>query len=121
MDPDQGQAAPPAAPPDDGRTTSLVEARAEGATVQRFWLRILAGAGAGTTFCSEAERVVVGTHASATLILEDETVSRFHCEIEVRDGRAIVRDLGSRNGTRVDGVLIESAWLHPGAKLTLGT
>ncbi len=113
---------PPADPADDGRTTSLVKNRpVDHAMVQRFWLRVLNGDKAGTTFHSEAERVVIGSGGSADLILEDETVSRFHCEIEVQGGRARVRDLGSRNGTLVDGVNVESAWLHAGAALTLGT
>ena len=51
--------------------------------------------------------------------LDDETVSRFHCEIEVRNGRALVRDLGSRNGTAIDGVSVREAWLHGGATLSL--
>ncbi len=105
----------------DARTTSAVHDRAAAhTTVQRFWLRVLGGAKAGATLHSEAERVVIGTHQSADLVLEDDTVSRFHCEIEVEGGRARIRDLGSRNGTLVDGVSVESAWLHADATLTLG-
>jgi two-component system, NtrC family, response regulator GlrR len=107
--------------PDDSRTTTAVDRPAGHASVQRFWLRVLSGAEAGATLHSEAERVVIGTHESAHLKLSDETVSRFHCEIDVEGGRARVRDLGSRNGTLLDGVSVESAWLHPNATLTIGT
>jgi transcriptional regulator with PAS, ATPase and Fis domain len=118
--PDEPVTGDPAA--DDSRTTSAVKDRpADHASVQRFWLRVLTGAQAGTTYHSEAEIVVIGTHDSADFVLEDETVSRFHCEIEVQGGRATVRDLGSRNGTLVDGVSVKEAWLHAGATLTLGT
>src|SRR5689334_7422271 len=103
---------PPANGPDDGRTTTALNERpADHTMVHRFWLRVLSGSAKGTSHTSEAERVVVGTHASANLVLEDETVSRFHCEIEVQAGRAVVRDLGSRNGTLVDGVAVKEAWL----------
>jgi transcriptional regulator with PAS, ATPase and Fis domain len=106
----------------DARTTTALRDRlSDHAIVQRFWLRVCTGPQAGVAFHSEAERVVLGTHASADLVLEDETVSRFHCEIEVHGGRALVRDLGSRNGTCVDGVSVREAWLHPGAALALGT
>src|SRR2546421_12303516 len=107
-----------AAEPDDARTTTAVDRPASHATVQRFWLRVLSGAQAGATLHSEAERVVIGTHESAHLKLSDETVSRFHCEIDVAGGRARVRDLGSRNGTLLDGISVESAWLQHNATLT---
>src|SRR6478672_11663 len=74
------------------------------ASVQRFRLVVTAGPDAGASFVSKGERCIVGTHESAEVRLRDETVSRFHCEIDPEDGRALVRDLGSRNGTRVDGV-----------------
>jgi DNA-binding NtrC family response regulator len=47
-------------------------------------------------------------------------VSRFHAEIEVTGGRAILRDLDSRNGVLVDGVPVLQAALRDGAVLTLG-
>src|SRR5262249_17020235 len=45
---------------------------------------------------------------------------RFHCEITPVDGLLMVRDLGSRNRTLVDGVPVREAYLRPGAVLTLG-
>jgi two-component system, NtrC family, response regulator GlrR len=107
---------------DEARTTTAVKDRhADHAMVQRFWLRVLTGSRAGETFHSEGEVVVIGTHDSADLVLTDETVSRFHCEIEIQGGRALLRDLESRNGTFVDGVNVKEAWLHAGATVALGT
>jgi len=71
-------------------------------------------------FVSSSDRAVVGTHESCDVRLDDRTVSRFHCEISVRDGRAWVRDLDSKNGTLVDGVSVLESFLHDGARLTLG-
>lgn len=73
-----------------------------------------------TTEVLEGTPCSVGTHAGNTLVLRDRTVSRFHCEIAVERGGATVRDLDSRNGTRVDGVRVSSAWLHPGARVHIG-
>jgi transcriptional regulator of acetoin/glycerol metabolism len=53
-------------------------------------------------------------------VLTDGTVSRFHCELTIEHGRATVRDLGSKNGTVVDGVAVLAAYLRPGATLSLG-
>jgi transcriptional regulator with PAS, ATPase and Fis domain len=71
-------------------------------------------------FASSRDRAVVGTHESADVVLADRTVSRFHCELRVIDGRAHVRDLGSRNGTLVDGVSVVEAHLAAGATLKVG-
>jgi pSer/pThr/pTyr-binding forkhead associated (FHA) protein len=48
-------------------------------------------------------RVLVGRAPSADLRLDDPQVSRLHARIEMRDDGVYVEDLGSRNGTRVDG------------------
>jgi FHA domain len=48
-------------------------------------------------------RVLVGRAPNADLRLDDPQVSRLHARIEMRDDGVYVEDLGSRNGTRVDG------------------
>jgi DNA-binding NtrC family response regulator len=90
------------------------------ALLRGFRLEIVEGPGAGHRFVSSGEQTVIGTHPSADLALEDATVSRFHCEIRVEEGRAVIRDLDSRNGTRVDGVLVWRAQLEDRAVLTVG-
>jgi transcriptional regulator with PAS, ATPase and Fis domain len=90
------------------------------AIVQRFWLSVVKGPDAGATFTSAGERAVIGTHESADMVLHDETVSRFHCEIDRSTGTAVVRDLGSRNGTVVDGVSVLAAHLRGGSTLSFG-
>lgn len=53
-------------------------------------------------------RVLVGRAPSADLRLEDPRVSRLHARIELRDDGVYVEDLGSRNGTSVDGESVVS-------------
>ena len=48
-------------------------------------------------------RVLLGRAPSADLRLDDPMVSRLHARIEMRDDGVYVEDLGSRNGTTVDG------------------
>jgi two-component system, NtrC family, response regulator GlrR len=90
------------------------------ANVRRFWLTITEGPDAGTTHASNGERVVIGTHESADLVVKDETVSRFHCEVVINADEVIVRDLGSRNGTSLEGVRIREAFVRDGAAITMG-
>ena len=51
-------------------------------------------------------RILVGRAPSADLRLSDPRVSRLHARIEVRDDGVYVEDLGSRNGTLVNGAAI---------------
>lgn len=54
------------------------------------------------------------------VVLDEDTVSRQHCEI-ARDERGyLLRDLGSTNGTLLDGAEIREAYLRPGSLITVG-
>jgi DNA-binding NtrC family response regulator len=102
--------------------TTVATPRPQVAAIQQFNLRVVTsgGADAGVVFSSSGARTVIGTDASADFVLHDPTVSRFHCEITLADGRALVRELESSNGTRVDGVSIVRAFLPINATLVLG-
>ena len=73
----------------------------------------------GRTYEGTSSRCAIGTHESNDLRLEDPRVSRFHCEIVLDGPDARVRDLGSRNGTSVDGVRVVEAFLRSGSTLKL--
>jgi two-component system response regulator GlrR len=103
-----------------GMTEALDPATADHRMVRRFTLRVVEGPDAGALCASTGDRLSIGTHPRAAFCLNDRTMSRFHCEIELQEGRALIRDLGSRNGTRVDGVLVQSAYLRRGALIALG-
>jgi transcriptional regulator with GAF, ATPase, and Fis domain len=54
------------------------------------------------------------------VVLADETVSRVHCEI-LRDAKGyLLRDLGSTNGTFLDGAEVREAYLRAGSVITVG-
>ena len=90
------------------------------ALVDRFVLRVIEGPDLGAEQPSSSARLVVGTHETAGLVLHDRTVSRFHCELAVEDGQISVRDLGSTNGTEIDGVRVTHGWARPGSVVRLG-
>ena len=68
-----------------------------------------------------AARLTIGRVAGNDLHLDDQKVSRHHAVIEVHERQAVLRDLGSRNGTYVDGVRLSGAHvLSGGERLRFG-
>lgn len=63
---------------------------------------------------------IVGRSPHVDVHLDDQWVSRVHCEIDQISGTLVVRDLESRNGTLVNGEHIQEAHLLPGDRLTVG-
>ena len=66
-------------------------------------------------------RAVLGAAQGVDLVVADPAVSRLHVELEARDDGVWVRDLGSRNGTFVEGVLVQSARVPDGGKVQVGS
>jgi len=69
----------------------------------------------------QARRWVVGSGANCDVIVDDRYVSATHCILERRvGGTLLVRDKRSRNGTLIDGNLVEVAELQVGSRLAVG-
>jgi pSer/pThr/pTyr-binding forkhead associated (FHA) protein len=64
--------------------------------------------------------VVLGRSAQAEIQLRDRWVSRLHCELDLVDGELIVRDLGAKHGTYVNGRAVAEERLHPGDEIRIG-
>src|SRR5690606_3782073 len=64
--------------------------------------------------------IVLGRDAASDIPLPVTAVSRRHAEIHFQKGAFYVRDLGSTNGTLVDGQRVEEALLEPNGELRLG-
>jgi transcriptional regulator with GAF, ATPase, and Fis domain len=80
---------------------------------------VLSGSSKGTTRPVGA-RMRIGKAPDNDLVLSDDTVSRHHCELAATGQGIHVRDLGSTNGTRIDGTRVEGAVLTPGSVLKVG-
>jgi adenylate cyclase len=63
---------------------------------------------------------VVGRANTCDLVLSHTSISRTHARFLVEDGRCLITDLGSRNGTYVNGSQIETAMVADGDRLVLG-
>ncbi len=64
--------------------------------------------------------VTLGRSQAADLRLRDGTVGRKHCRIAWADGQLVVTDIGSRNGTFVNGERVTKAVLNPGDEVRCG-
>ena len=65
------------------------------------------------------ETLLVGRRESCDIVLRFGNISTNHCELELKEGYWFVKDLGSRNGTRVNGFRVNRKRLDPQDKLTL--
>ena len=88
--------------------------------VRRFRLTVMEGPAAGLSWQSSGDSSSIGSQAGNDLHVFDPTVSRYHCEIVVEGNRAAVIDLGSKNGTVLDGVQVKHGYLRDGSLLRLG-
>ncbi|HSO38338.1 MAG TPA: sigma 54-interacting transcriptional regulator, partial [Labilithrix sp.] len=66
-------------------------------------------------------KVLLGSAPGSGIVIGDPTVSRLHAELEARHDGLWVRDLGSRNGTFVDGLQVTGARVPDRGKVRLGS
>src|SRR3954470_7746672 len=105
-------------PPDDETPLETHPLRPSGGTPVRR-LRLLDPAGRVVGDLVKA-RASLGQQLSNDVVIDDPSVSRFHCEFLLDQDAARVRDLSSRNGTWVDGTRVIESYLRDGAELRLG-
>jgi len=81
----------------------------------------LAGIGHPHTIAVTAEKpVTIGRAAESDVLIPDVTVSRLHAELTATAEGIVVRDLGSSNGTAINGARIASGTVFPGDTITFG-
>lgn len=85
-------------------------------------LEFVSGKYSGDEFALAGPRgTVAGRSSEADLVLADDTVSRRHAKFYVARGRTWVRDLGSRNGTVVNGERVDLHCLRAGDRIAIGS
>ena len=83
-------------------------------------LVVLAGPRCGETFSIDAAETTIGRDASSQLSIPDHLISRRHCAVELSADRCTLRDLGSSNGTYVNGMPVRERTLTHGDRIRAG-
>jgi pSer/pThr/pTyr-binding forkhead associated (FHA) protein len=90
--------------------------------VSAFALKFISGKYQGGEFPLKADRqVVIGRSSELDMVLVEDMVSRKHAKITVAEGRILIEDLGSTNGTFVNGEKVRQARLKEGDRILIGT
>ena len=97
-------------------TVMRIAERAIAIQIRGFTLEIEGG----RTIRGDKRSLLIGTHPSADVVLDDPMVSRLHARIDVEERDYVLRDLGSTNGTRVGATRIREACLEDGSAIELG-
>jgi DNA-binding NtrC family response regulator len=100
--------------------TRVTNAMSLRAPIRAAQLRIVDGPDRGLEIDLPAVGVVIGTDKACDVVLTDTFVSRRHCSVAPHAQGFAVADLGSRNGTVIDGVAVGKVVAPPGACLRIG-
>lgn len=109
-----------AAPPREAVTRTAIAPEAVPLPEGGLILRVMAGGAAGRQLRLSGTSCTIGRELDNTLALPDPKVSRYHAQIMNLDGAWMLTDLGSTNGTRMNGLHITRAGLAPGDFLYFG-
>jgi len=87
-----------------------------------YALLFVSGRYQGTVFALPGEgKLVLGRDSDVEMVLAEDLVSRRHAELMVKDGEVSLRDLGSTNGTFVNGQRIKKVKLDVGDRVLVGS
>lgn len=84
------------------------------------FLQIISGARQGLNVPLHRHRPLLVGRRHGELILDDPMVSGKHCTVSFKDGEYVLEDLGSTNGTLVNGKRVQHAVLSAGSEITIG-
>ena len=74
----------------------------------------------GNQYLLTKDKTVIGRGSGCDIVIDDPGISRKHLEIDITPGGVIARDLGSTNGTYVEGHQVPAATLLDGNTITIG-
>lgn len=89
--------------------------------MSRSFLKIVAGARQGLNVPLPTREPLLVGRKEGDLLLDDPLVSGRHCQIFARGADYVLLDLGSTNGTMVDGRLVREVVLKPGNEVSIGS
>src|SRR5713226_36425 len=92
------------------------------AASRAFALKFISGKYQGGEFPLKQEKqIVIGRSGELDVVLAEDMVSRKHAKISTQGGKIVIEDLGSTNGTFINGEKIKHARLKEGDRILIGT
>jgi pSer/pThr/pTyr-binding forkhead associated (FHA) protein len=88
--------------------------------MQRITLRVISGADRGRVYRELATPITIGREEGNVVQLNDERISRYHVKIQEDNGRMVITDLESTNGTRINGHACNLKILRYGDTISVG-
>lgn len=118
---DQATASDGTAKIERGALQALVEGRSK-LQAERAFFVVIAGDGIGRFIALERQEYVIGREPKDTdICFLDEAISKQHARVTVKSGNVFIEDLGSSNGTFVDGEEVhQPVMLQDGSRIVLG-
>ncbi|NOK06224.1 MULTISPECIES: DUF4388 domain-containing protein [Myxococcus] len=91
-------------------------------TQKTYALKFISGKYQGGEFPLKADKqIVIGRSSELDMVLVEDMVSRKHARISFSDGSITIEDLGSTNGTFVNGEKVKQSRLKEGDRILIGT
>lgn len=107
----------------DGHTQLLTQDELKDVvSLRKCQLLVIDGSSKGTKIDLNTRKLTrIGKKEDNDLIITDTTVSRYHAEIHFSSDSYLLKDLGSTNGTSINGIKVKEAFLSPGDVITVGS
>ncbi len=83
-------------------------------------LQVLEGDQVGSIISLSKDRSVIGRGKNSDVAIRDPEISGIHCAIEIYDTVTVIKDLGSTNGTVLNGFVVKEDFLKDGDKIQVG-
>lgn len=103
-----------------GRASGGLELPCDGSSMARMTLQVLDGMERGRIYTDLLTPFTIGREEDNDVQLNDDRVSRCHAKVQDDGGRIILTDLGSTNGTRVNGHVVHMHVLQTGDLILIG-
>jgi DNA-binding NtrC family response regulator len=103
-----------------GDQTVAIESAVRSVPVEGAWLVVAPGTPEEQRIAVQERPMVIGKGPTADILISDPTVSKRHAEIRRTPSGVQLIDLGSRNGTKVNGIAVHGALLDTGVTVTVG-
>lgn len=93
----------------------------EGIAVKEPALDFMGGPSMGQQIILQEGEHVFGRSRDANVVIEDEAISRYHFKVKVKDKVVTIEDMGSTNGTFVNGARVNQQVLSPNDKVQISS